>query len=597
MYDPAVQRPLRQTRTRKPFPESLPRDEKRLLPAAPCCPNCGGSLSYLGEDTAEQLELMRSAFRVIRTVREKHACTQCDAIVQAPAPSRPIERGIAGPGLLARVLTSKYAEHTPLYRQSEIYGRQGVELSRSLLSGWVDACCRLLSPLEEALHGYVLTDGKLHADDTPVPVLLPGNKKTKTGRLWTYVRDDRNAGSTLAPAVWFAYSPDRKGIHPQTHLAGFSGVLQADAVTNGAIVIHTQRLKSDPGVICSPDSGEFMVTFETVMEIKILHKQGMSSRAIARELGISRNTVKRYLQAKSEPPKYTPRPAVASLLDEYRDYIRQRIADAHPYKIPATVIAREIRDQGYRGGMTILRGFIRSLSVPQEQEPAVRFETEPGRQMQVDWGTMRNGRSPLHVFVAVLGYSRMLYIEFTDNMRYDTLETCHRNAFRFFGGVPREVLYDNMKTVVLQRDAYQTGQHRFHPSLWQFGKEMGFSPRLCRPFRAQTKGKVERMVQYTRNSFYIPLMTRLRPMGITVDVETANRHGLRWLHDVANQRKHETIQARPCDRWLEEQQSMLALPPEKKEYDVHPGENLVNFDKHPLHHPLSIYDSFCRGVA
>ncbi|HHH7967163.1 TPA: IS66-like element ISEc8 family transposase, partial [Escherichia coli] len=163
VYDPAVQRPLRQTRTRKPFPESLPRDEKRLLPAAPCCPNCGGSLSYLGEDTAEQLELMRSAFRVIRTVREKHACTQCDAIVQAPAPSRPIERGIAGPGLLARVLTSKYAEHTPLYCQSEIYGRQGVELSRSLLSGWVDACCRLLSPLEEALHGYVMTDGKLHA--------------------------------------------------------------------------------------------------------------------------------------------------------------------------------------------------------------------------------------------------------------------------------------------------------------------------------------------------------------------------------------------------------------------------------------------------
>ncbi|MBA8202509.1 IS66 family transposase [Escherichia coli] len=229
VYDPAVQRPLRQTRTRKPFPESLPRDEKRLLPAAPCCPNCGGSLSYLGEDTAEQLELMRSAFRVIRTVREKHACTQCDAIVQAPAPSRPIERGIAGPGLLARVLTSKYAEHTPLYRQSEIYGRQGVELSRSLLSGWVDACCRLLSPLEEALHGYVMTDGKLHADDTPVQVLLPGNKKTKTGRLWAYVRDDRNAGSALAPAVWFAYSTDRRGCHPQGHLAEWKGILQADA--------------------------------------------------------------------------------------------------------------------------------------------------------------------------------------------------------------------------------------------------------------------------------------------------------------------------------------------------------------------------------
>lgn len=156
-----------------------------------------------------------------------------------------------------------------------------------------------------------------------------------------------------------------------------------------------------------------MFTFETVMEIKILHMLGMSSRAIARKLGISCNTVKRYLRAQTEPPKYTPRPAVASLLDEYCDYIRQRIADAHPYKIPATVIAPEIMEQGYRGGMTTLREFIRPLTTPQELEPIVRFETEPGRQMQVDWGTRRNGKSPLHAFVAVLGYSRMLYIEFT----------------------------------------------------------------------------------------------------------------------------------------------------------------------------------------
>ncbi|HAV2138856.1 TPA: IS21 family transposase [Serratia marcescens] len=340
-----------------------------------------------------------------------------------------------------------------------------------------------------------------------------------------------------------------------------------------------------------------MITFEIRMEIKVLHKRGMSIRAIARELGISRNTVRSHLKAKSEKPQYSPRPASSSLLDEYRDYISKRIRDAHPYKIPATVIAREIMELGYRGGLTILREFIRKQTLPAQAEPVVRFETEPGRQMQVDWGTMRNGKSPLHVFVAVLGYSRMLYIEFTDNMRYDTLEACHRNAFSFFGGVPREVLYDNMKTVVLQRDAYQTGQHRFHPSLWQFGKEMGFSPRLCRPFRAQTKGKVERMVQYTRNSFYIPLMTRLRPMGITVDIETANRYGLRWLYDVANQRKHETIQTRPCDRWMEEQQSMLALPPEKKQYDVQVDESLVTFDRQPLHHPLSIYDTFCRGAA
>ncbi|MCW7226106.1 IS21 family transposase [Escherichia coli] len=282
-----------------------------------------------------------------------------------------------------------------------------------------------------------------------------------------------------------------------------------------------------------------MVTFETVMEIKILHKQGMSSRAIARELGISRNTVKRYLQAKSEPPKYTPRPAVASLLDEYRDYIRQRIADAHPYKIPATVIAREIRDQGYRGGKTILRAFIRSLSVPQEQEPAVRFETEPGRQMQVDWGTMRNGRSPLHVFVAVLGYSRMLYIEFTDNMRYDTLWRPAIVMRSFFGGVPREVLYDN-KQWFCNVTHIQTGQHRFHPSLCgSSARKWASLPRLCRPFRAQTKGRWNGWCS-TPVTVLHPLMTRLRPMGSLSDVETANR-GLRWLHDVANQRKHETI--------------------------------------------------------
>lgn len=193
MDDLAVPRPLRQTRTRKPFPQALPRDEHRLRPTEVVCPECGGTLAYLGEDTAEQLELIRSAFRVIRTVREKHTCGQCDFITQAPAPSRPIERGIAGPSLLAWVLTSKYAEHTPLYRQSEIYARQGVELSRSVLSGWVDACCRLLSPLEEALRQYVLTDSKLHADDTPVPVpvLLPAaikrQKQGVCGRMYAMI--------------------------------------------------------------------------------------------------------------------------------------------------------------------------------------------------------------------------------------------------------------------------------------------------------------------------------------------------------------------------------------------------------------------------
>lgn len=172
---------------------------------------------------------MRSAFRVIRTVREKHACTQCDAIVQAPAPSRPIERGIAGPGLLARIIMAKFAEHLPLYRQSEIYARQGVELHRNTMGRWVDIMGEQLRPLYDELKHYVLMPGKVHADDTPVNVLEPGQGKTRTGRLWVYVRDDRNAGSTMPAAVWFSYSPDRKGIHPQQHLADYRSILQADA--------------------------------------------------------------------------------------------------------------------------------------------------------------------------------------------------------------------------------------------------------------------------------------------------------------------------------------------------------------------------------
>ena len=165
----------------------------------------------------------------IRHVRPKLSCTKCDCIVQAEAPSRPIARGLAGPGLLAHVLVSKYCDHLPLYRQSEIYARQDLELERSTLTDWVGGSARLLQPLVEALRRYVTAASKLHADDTPVPVLAPGQGKTKTGRLWTYVRDDRPAGDTASPAVWFAYSPDRKGEHPERHLEKFQGTLQADA--------------------------------------------------------------------------------------------------------------------------------------------------------------------------------------------------------------------------------------------------------------------------------------------------------------------------------------------------------------------------------
>ena len=214
---------------RKPLPEHLPRDSVEHLPADCCCPDCGGALKKLGEDVAEVLEYVPASFRVIRHVRPKLACTACDSIVQAAAPSRPIARGLAGPGLLAHVLVAKYCDHLPLYRQSGIYAREGVELERSTLAGWVGQCSALFRPLLDALNRYVLSGTKIHADDTPVPVLAPGEGKTKNGRLWTYVRDDRPAGDEDPPAVWFAYSPNRRGEHPQGHLKSFKGILQADA--------------------------------------------------------------------------------------------------------------------------------------------------------------------------------------------------------------------------------------------------------------------------------------------------------------------------------------------------------------------------------
>jgi transposase len=229
--------------TRRALPDHLPRQTRTHTPKETVCPECQGELGKLGEDVSEVLEYVPASFVVIRHVRTKLSCTKCDCIVQAGAPSRPIERGVAGPGLLAHVLVSKYADHLPLYRQSEIYARQRVELERSTLADWVGGSSQVLEPLVEALRRYVMTAGKLHADDTPVPVLAPGNGRTKSGRLWTYVRDDRPAGDTAAPAVWFAYSPDRKGEHPERHLSHFRGTLQADAYAGFQQLYENGRIR------------------------------------------------------------------------------------------------------------------------------------------------------------------------------------------------------------------------------------------------------------------------------------------------------------------------------------------------------------------
>ncbi|MGE3708050.1 MAG: IS66 family transposase [Hyphomicrobiaceae bacterium] len=226
---------------RKPLPEGLPRETVRHEVSGGC-PDCGSVLKAIGEDVSEMLEYVPASFKVIRHVRPKLACTCCDRIVQRSAPIRPIDRGIPGPGLLAHVLVSKYADHLPLYRQAGIYAREGIELDRSTLADWVGSAAKLLDPLVAALGRHVLAAEKLHADDTPVPVLQPSRGTTKTGRLWTYVRDDRPAGSAVAPAVWFRYTPDRKAMHPVEHLSDYSGILQADGYAGFERLYETGRI-------------------------------------------------------------------------------------------------------------------------------------------------------------------------------------------------------------------------------------------------------------------------------------------------------------------------------------------------------------------
>ena len=212
---------------RRPLPEHLPRTEIVHEPSC-SCPTCGGEMRKVGEEVTEILDYIPGRFEVIRHVRPALSCRRCEAMVQAPMPSLPIERGRPGAGLLAHVLVGKYCDHLPLYRQSEIYGREGVELDRAVLADWVGKAAWLVSPLVEAVASHVMAAEKLHADDTPVPVLAPGTGKTKTGRLWVYLRDDRPHGGLASPAVVYRYSPDRKGEHPRAHLAEFHGFLQAD---------------------------------------------------------------------------------------------------------------------------------------------------------------------------------------------------------------------------------------------------------------------------------------------------------------------------------------------------------------------------------
>jgi transposase len=212
---------------RMPLPTHLPRQETVLSPGNVCA-ECGGTLKPLGEDVTEELDYVPGRFVVNRIVRPRLACRGCEVICQTPLPSRPIERGRPGPGLLARVLVAKYGDHLPLYRQSQIFEREGIDLDRSTLADWVGKATALLEPLADAIGRHVLGGSAVFADDTPIKLQAPGTGKTRTARIWAYVRDERPWHGPAPPAAHYQFTVDRKGEHPANHLAGYQGWMHAD---------------------------------------------------------------------------------------------------------------------------------------------------------------------------------------------------------------------------------------------------------------------------------------------------------------------------------------------------------------------------------
>ncbi len=315
-------------------------------------------------------------------------------------------------------------------------------------------------------------------------------------------------------------------------------------------------------------------------------------RAIAKQLGCSRNTVRRYLR-ESQAKSYGPRAARACKLDEYKEYLLERIEQAKPRWIPAPVLLREIQERGYAGGISQLKAWIAPLKKT-ESEPVVRFETAPGKQMQADFTTVRRGRDPLLALVVTMGYSRASFVKFTQAEDAATLCAGLREAFDYFGGVPEHVLFDNAKSVVIDRDAYGEGLHRWNDDLKELAEACGFTPRLCRPYRAKTKGKVERFNSYLKGSFVVPLAATLEACGLKLDVEIANVHVRRWLGEVANARVHATTKAVPAVRLAQERAVMLPAPALKTGPMI---AQRVALPVESLQHPLSVYDELLEVLA
>lgn len=336
--------------------------------------------------------------------------------------------------------------------------------------------------------------------------------------------------------------------------------------------------------------------------IQIMYKQGYAKKQIARELGLSINTVRKHIASGTTEAGYKKRPAKPQKLDAYRDYIRERLESGRPHWIPATVILKEIKAQGYEGEISMLRQYMRGQK-PAAENVILRYETEAGKQMQVDWAEFGRSSGKLSAFIATLGYSRMSYVEYVENEQLETLLLCHEHAFDYFGGVPQEVLYDNMKTVIVQRDYYGEGEHRLQSGFWDFSKHYNFLPKVCRPYRAQTKGKVERFIHYLKHSFHYPFVAQLKHSGIKLDVSTANYKVLQWLSETANCRVHATTKEIPIERFRKEKSYLQALP---RKYVGHVAKmdleepkaievNSYAIDEILIQHDLSVYEQLLVG--
>ena len=321
-------------------------------------------------------------------------------------------------------------------------------------------------------------------------------------------------------------------------------------------------------------------------------RRGEGVRLIARQLGCSRNTVRRHLR-KEAARRYGPRAARACKLDGYKSYLLERIEQARPRWIPATVLLREIGERGYDGGISQLKAWLAPFKRIQP-EPVVRFETAPGEQMQADFTHVRRGRDPLIALVATMGYSRATFVKFAT--REDTATLCAGlcEAFDYFGGVPEHVLFDNAKSVVIERDAYGAGLHRWNDALKALAETCGFKPRLCRPYRARTKGKVERFNSYLKGSFVVPLAATLEASGLRLEVDVANAHVRRWLDEIANARVHATTDAVPALRLTEEHAVMLPAPM-LMAAPVIPQRVALPIES--LQHPLAVYDELLEVFA